>query len=98
GKGAHFEWRNGPLSKVVDTSNQTRFHKGVPMPPLRQCMIDEMRLRNFSPETERIYLHYKCMLQYARLSGVCTDCGNIALQPMERPTLSMRPNPGGNPD
>ena len=28
------------------------------MPPLRQRMLEDMRLRNLSPETQSHYLHY----------------------------------------
>lgn len=34
------------------------------MTPLRQRMLEDMRLRNFSPETQRSYIHY--LVEYAK--------------------------------
>lgn len=41
------------------------------MTPLRQRMIEDMRLRNFSPETQRSYLHY--MTEYAEYFKTSPD-------------------------
>jgi len=34
------------------------------MPPLSQRMLEDMRLHNFSPETQRSYIH--CLAEYAK--------------------------------
>jgi integrase/recombinase XerD len=41
------------------------------MTPLRQRMLDEMRVRNFSPQTQRNYIHH--IAEFARLHNLSPD-------------------------